>query len=92
MTEPAYGCDRCGREAEVVCVLPGIYSRPRVARVVCSAHIPRGGDAYGGSIDHYCGDGGYTLRQHLLARKTYGPEAVALMDEALEIARERKAS
>jgi hypothetical protein len=86
MTEPAYGCDRCGRPATVISVLPGLHRPPKVARITCGTHTPRRTGVYRFPLEHYH-QGPYSLRQHLLDVKTQGARAVALVDTALELAR-----
>ena len=94
MTEPAYECDRCGRRAKAITILPGLHRPPRVVRITCWPHAPRRGNSYSFELGRWFDDGPdlndpsrcYSMRRHLLDVKIHGAAAVALVDEALVFA------
>ena len=81
-----YLCDRCGRPANAITILPGLHRPPTLARVTCWPHAPRRGNAYGFELGRWFDDGPdlndpsrrYSIRRHLLAVKIHGAQAVAL--------------
>jgi hypothetical protein len=81
------GCDECGAPAESVHLLPSVSCRDGV-RLACRQHDPGGYwlyiDQWATGPDDWNRPGRlYTTRQHLLATKTHGADAVSRIEARL---------